>query len=64
MAMLNTFFFIALVSVASVATAIAYGVGGHLSIAGNMTVGGLIAITTLLARLYGPLTALFPFVLM
>ena len=58
MAMLNTFFFIALVSVASVATAIAYGVGGHLSIAGKMTVGGLIAITTLLARLYGPLTAL------
>ena len=58
MAMLNTFFFIALVSVASVATAIAYGVGGHLSIAGDMTVGGLIAITTLLARLYGPLTAL------
>jgi len=58
MAMLNTFFFIALVSVASVATAIAYGVGGHLSISGNMTVGGLIAITTLLARLYGPLTAL------
>ena len=58
MAMLNTFFFIALVSVASVATAIAYGVGGHLSISGKMTVGGLIAITTLLARLYGPLTAL------
>jgi ATP-binding cassette subfamily B protein len=58
MAMLNTFFFIALVSVASVATAIAYGVGGHLSIADKMTVGGLIAITTLLARLYGPLTAL------
>lgn len=58
MAMLNTFFFIALVSVASVATAIAYGVGGHLAISGSMTVGGLIAITTLLARLYGPLTAL------
>lgn len=58
MAMLNTFFFIALVSVASVATAIAYGVGGHLAIADQMTVGGLIAITTLLARLYGPLTAL------
>mgnify|MGYP006266068887 FL=1 len=58
MAMLNTFFFIALVSVAAVATSIAYGVGGHLAIAGTMTVGGLIAITTLLARLYGPLTAL------
>lgn len=58
MAMLNTFFFIALISVASVATAIAYGVGGNLAISGTMTVGGLIAITTLLARLYGPLTAL------
>ena len=58
MAMLNTFFFIALVSVAAVATAIAYGVGGHLAIDEKMTVGGLIAITTLLARLYGPLTAL------
>ena len=58
MAMLNTFFFIALVSVASVATAISYGVGGHLAIAGKLTVGGLIALTTLLARLYGPLTAM------
>lgn len=58
MAMLNTFFFIALISVASIATAFAYGVGGHFAIAGTMTVGSLIAITTLLARLYGPLTAL------
>ena len=58
MAMLNTFFFIALVSVASIATAFAYGVGGHFAISGTMTVGSLIAITTLLARLYGPLTAL------
>ena len=29
MAMLNTFFFIALISVASIATAFAYGVGGR-----------------------------------
>jgi ATP-binding cassette subfamily B protein len=58
MAMLNTFFFIALISVASIATAFAYGVGGHFAISGTMTVGSLIAITTLLARLYGPLTAL------
>jgi len=58
MAMLNTFFFIALISVASIATAFAYGVGGHFAIDGTMTVGSLIAITTLLARLYGPLTAL------
>ena len=58
MAMLNTYFFVALISVASIATAFAYGVGGHFTINGTMTVGSLIAITTLLARLYGPLTAL------
>ena len=58
MAMLNTFFFIALISIAALATAIAYGIGGHLAIDGSITVGGLIAITTLLARLYGPLVAL------
>ena len=58
MAMLNTFFFIALMSIASIATAIAYGVGGKLAISGSLTVGSLIALTTLLVRLYGPLTAL------
>lgn len=58
MAMLNTFFFIALISVAAIATALAYGVGGHLAISGSISVGSLIAITTLLARLYGPLAAL------
>jgi ATP-binding cassette subfamily B protein len=58
MAMLNTFFFIALISIAALATAIAYGIGGHLAIEGAITVGSLIAITTLLARLYGPLVAL------
>jgi len=58
MAMLNTFFFIALISIATLATAIAYGIGGHLAIDGAITVGSLIAITTLLARLYGPLVAL------
>ena len=58
MAMLNTFFFIALISIAALATAIAYGIGGHLAIDGSITVGSLIAITTLLARLYGPLVSL------
>ena len=57
-AMLNRIFFIALTSIAAVATAVAYGVGGHLSISGDLTVGTLLAITALLARLYGPLTAL------
>ena len=57
-AMLNRLFFIALTSVAAIATAIAYGIGGHLAINGGLTVGTLLAITALLARLYGPLTAL------
>lgn len=57
-AMLNRLFFIALTSVAAIATAFAYGIGGHLAINGAVTVGTLLAITALLARLYGPLTAL------
>ena len=58
MAMLNRLFFIALTSVAAIATAFAYGIGGHLAIQGGVTVGTLLAITALLARLYGPLVAL------
>jgi ATP-binding cassette, subfamily B, bacterial len=57
-AMLNRIFFIALTSIAAVATAVAYGIGGHLAIREELTVGTLLAITALLARLYGPLTAL------
>jgi len=57
-ALLNRIFFIALTSIASVATAITYGVGGHLSINKEITIGTLLAVTALLARLYGPLTAL------
>ena len=58
MAMLNRLFFIALTGVAAIATAFAYGIGGHLALNGTVTVGTLLAITALLARLYGPLTAL------
>ena len=57
-ALLNRIFFISLTSIAAVATAIAYGIGGHLAISDQLTVGTLLAITALLARLYGPLTAL------
>lgn len=57
-ALLNRIFFISLTSIAAVATAVAYGVGGHLAIDQSITVGTLLAITALLARLYGPLTAL------
>ena len=57
-ALLNRLFFIALTSIAAIATAVAYGVGGQLAIEERLTVGTLLAITALLARLYGPLTAL------
>ncbi len=57
-AMLNRIFFVGITSVAAVATAFAYGIGGHLAINEEITVGTLLAITALLARLYGPLTAL------
>lgn len=57
-ALLNRLFFITLTSIAAIATAVAYGVGGQLAIEEQLTVGTLLAITALLARLYGPLTAL------
>lgn len=57
-AILNRIFFLSLTSVAAIATAFAYGIGGDLAIKGSITVGTLLAITALLARLYGPLTGL------
>jgi ATP-binding cassette subfamily B protein len=57
-AMLSRVFYLSILSIAAIATAIAYGIGGHLAISGSISVGSLLAITTLLARLYGPLTAL------
>lgn len=57
-AMLNRVFFIAMTSVAAIATSFAYGIGGHLAINKEITIGTLLAITALLARLYGPLTSL------
>ncbi len=57
-AMANRVFFAALTLVAALATAIVYGVGGNLVITGVLTLGTLLALAALLARLYGPLTAL------
>ena len=57
-AMANRIFFSALTLVASMATAIAYGFGGVSVIRGDYTLGTLLALTGLLAQLYGPLTAL------
>lgn len=57
-AMANRYFFTALTLVAALATALVYGVGGNLVITGALTLGTLLALTGLLAQLYGPLTAL------
>jgi len=54
----NRIFFTGLTLLASLATAVVYGVGGWLTIDGTLTVGTLLALSALLARLYGPLTAL------
>ncbi|WP_181874707.1 ABC transporter ATP-binding protein, partial [Marinitenerispora sediminis] len=44
--------------IASLATAVVYGAGGNLVVAGAFELGTLVALTTLLVRLYGPITAL------
>jgi ATP-binding cassette subfamily B protein len=51
-------FFVALMLTASLATAIVYGWGGALAIAGVLNVGTIVALTSYLNRLYGPLIGL------
>jgi ATP-binding cassette subfamily B protein len=58
MAMNGRFFLTSLGLVASLATALVYGVGGVLAIDGLLTVGTLTALAGLLGQLYGPLTQL------
>jgi ATP-binding cassette subfamily B protein len=50
--------FISLTLLASMATAMIYGVGGSLAISGAFEIGTLVALTTLLNRLYGPIMSL------
>ncbi len=50
--------FTVLTLVAAIATAIVYGVGGVFAIHGEMKIGALVAMASLLSRLYGPLTQL------
>ena len=57
-AMNRSIFFVALTLVASLATAMVYGFGGVMAVNGTLSVGTLLALTALLARLYGPLTAI------
>lgn len=57
-ALYSTWFRIGLTTLASVAIAVVYGVGGLQAIAGELTVGTIVALTAYLGRLYGPLTAM------
>jgi len=57
-AMYGSALFIALSLLASMATAVVYGVGGDLVIRGAFQVGALVALAGLLSRLYGPITSL------
>ncbi|MFI0353706.1 ABC transporter ATP-binding protein [Actinomadura sp. 9N407] len=57
-AMYGRIFFTALTLVAALATAMVFGVGGLLVVDGGLQLGTLVALATLLTRMYGPLTAL------
>jgi ATP-binding cassette, subfamily B, bacterial len=57
-AMYGSTLFIALSLLASLATAVVYGLGGSLVINGAIQLGTLVALAALLSRLYGPITAL------
>jgi ATP-binding cassette subfamily B protein len=57
-AMYGQVLFISLTLLASLVTAIVYGVGGNLVIDGTFQIGTLVALTTLLGRVYGPITSL------
>ncbi len=57
-AMTGRIFFSALTLVAALATALVYGVGGHLVLSDTISLGTLLALAALMGRLYGPLTSL------
>lgn len=56
--MYGMFFMTALGLIASLATALVYGLGGSMAVGGSLAVGTLVALAAYLNRLYGPLTAL------
>ena len=57
-AMYGRIFFVSLTTVAALATALVYGVGGTFAAQGTLQVGTVVALSAYLTRLYGPLTAL------
>ncbi|GIH70060.1 ABC transporter ATP-binding protein [Sphaerimonospora thailandensis] len=56
--MYGTVFRVALGLVAALATALVYGLGGMFAVSGAFELGTLVALASLLMRLYGPLTSL------
>ncbi len=57
-AMYGQVLFVALTLLASLVTAVVYGLGGVMVIRGTFQIGTLVALTTLLGRVYGPITSL------
>ena len=57
-ALYATWFRVGLTTLAALAVAVVYGVGGLQAVRGELTVGVVVALTAYLQRLYGPLTAL------
>ena len=57
-AMSNNFLFTSLMLIASIASAVVYGLGGIAVIETDLSVGSLLAMIALLSQIYGPLTAL------
>jgi len=57
-ALYATWFRIGLTTMAALAVAVVYGVGGVQAVHGQLSVGVVVALTAYLQRLYGPLTAL------
>src|SRR5579859_2104701 len=51
-------FFVSLTLLTSLVTAVVYGLGGSLVIRGAFQIGTLVALTTLLGRVYGPIASL------
>jgi ATP-binding cassette subfamily B protein len=57
-AMYGQVLFVALTLLASLVTAVVYGLGGVMVIHGAFQIGTLVVLTTLLGRVYGPITSL------
>ena len=57
-AMYGQVLFVSLTLLASLVTALVYGLGGTLVIRGTFEIGTLVALTALLGRVYGPITSL------